>query len=468
MNFAYLLPLLWLLIGCQPNNRAASAAAADLFIRDTDGRALILHGINDISAAKHAPGGHGPVTEADVERRAQWGFNVVRYLIFWRWIEPEKGVFDTAYLDEVARRIRWYADRGIHVVLDMHQDIYGYAVNGNGAPAWATETDGVTPVDIGTGPWWLQNIDPAVKNAWRNFWEYTDHRELQDHYILAWQFVAEYFRDEPAVIGYDLMNEPFAGTFHQSVFEDFEQTWLSAFYRRLIPALRQVDPDRYLFFEPQSLFVVFGRPSNLLPPADPRNGAQRLVFAPHLYPFYFHEGDGLRQSGREELAEWEVNRRFEMTKFGAPLFVGEFGGSDQQEDADEYYRSVMAMFDRMGASWALWSGDPGSWGPVDGDGNETAKMNHLVRPFPRSVAGTPTTFSFDPDSGAFTLSWDSTAVSVTDTTIFLPERHYPDGWDIDMSDRDGTWTTTWNAERRWLIVTHDPSLTRHTITIRPR
>ncbi len=31
----------------------------------------------------------------------------------------------------------WYAENDIHVVLDFHQDLYGWKVGGNGAPDWA-------------------------------------------------------------------------------------------------------------------------------------------------------------------------------------------------------------------------------------------------------------------------------------------------------------------------------------------
>ena len=55
---------------------------------------------------------------------------------------------------------------------------------------------------------------PAVQAALDHFWANSgapDGVGLQDHYARVWQFVAQRFHDEPAVIGYDLMNEPFPG-----------------------------------------------------------------------------------------------------------------------------------------------------------------------------------------------------------------------------------------------------------------
>lgn len=50
----------------------------------------------------------------------------------------------------MARRVRWFRAQGIRVVLDMHQDLWGPATTGNGAPTWATYTDGLPTVCRGT------------------------------------------------------------------------------------------------------------------------------------------------------------------------------------------------------------------------------------------------------------------------------------------------------------------------------
>ena len=80
------------------------------------------------------------IEERDViQETKKFGFNGIRFLIFWAAIEPKRGEYDHNYLERVAERVKWYTDNGAYVVLDMHQDVYGYAVGGNGAPAWATD-----------------------------------------------------------------------------------------------------------------------------------------------------------------------------------------------------------------------------------------------------------------------------------------------------------------------------------------
>src|SRR5262245_62005190 len=104
---------------------ACSEPAPRRFITDAQGRALILHGANVSGSAKNDPARLPWVTQSDVERMARdFGFDFARYLIFWDAIEPQPGVIDQAYLDQVQQRLDWFAAAGIHVVLDMHQDVY--------------------------------------------------------------------------------------------------------------------------------------------------------------------------------------------------------------------------------------------------------------------------------------------------------------------------------------------------------
>lgn len=442
------------------------------YITDAQGRALILHGINSSSSAKNPDTGHLPwVTEADVRQETrEWGFNFVRLLIFWDGIEPVRGVYDEAYLDAVEERVRWYTDNGAWVMLDMHQDIYGHAVGGNGAPEWATETGlpAGFSLDFPNMPWWVKNIDPSVIGAFVNFWQYREHQYLQDHYIAAWQKVAERFRDHPGVIAYDLMNEPHAGDLTKALGFTFEGSWLIGLYDRLIPAIRAVDPDKWIAFEPQSLAVNFGVRSRLPFVNDARDGDRKLVYAPHMYPFLLHEGVAYNLTDQLQMRDWNRNRTRELNLQQTPLIVGEFGGSDSTPGFDLFLRDTLAMYDTMGASWAWWSNDPGSWGLIDSNGNEMPKVNQLVRPYPRAIAGQPVRFGFDPATRLFELEFDPKEGVSGETEIFIPQRHYPDGWELQVSAESGPWQSHWDEERQILFVDFSEPSTRRTLTITPR
>ncbi|MBS1617561.1 MAG: cellulase family glycosylhydrolase, partial [Bacteroidetes bacterium] len=233
-------------------------------IRDAYGRTVILHGLNTAGGAKNSPGHQPWIQEKDVEREHRdLGWNAVRYLVFWGAIEPKKDSFDEAYLAKVRERVKWYTDRSMYVIIDMHQDVYGYGVGDNGAPEWAATYTRIKNLIPDKWPLCMQNMEPKVLHSFVTFWKYKKRKELQDHYIRSWLRVVDLLRDDPYVIGYDLMNEPHGGKVIKTLAGGFERQWLTAMYKRLIPAIRREDTMRYIFFEPRSFGTNFGMPSHL-------------------------------------------------------------------------------------------------------------------------------------------------------------------------------------------------------------
>ena len=407
-------------------------------IQDQYGRQLILHGLNTSSNSKSDLERLPWIIESDVEREAtEFGFNFVRYLILWDAIEPEKGVFDKTYLDKVEERINWYTSRGMYVMLDMHQDLYSLEFGGDGAPKWACRIDGAKPLDFGEDtPWWLKNIDPQIVTAWINFWEYTKHKDLQDHYALMWQKVIKRFKDNPYVIGYDLMNEPWAGDiFKAFVTRDFERLQLVAFYNRLIPKIREIDYDGYIFFEPAPAPVTFGTPSTLRPIKDIRIPS-RIVYAPHCYPYDTHEGNGYTAGSKKNLIDWERERIREVSPSvhgNIPLLTGEFGLSPGQDGFDTYLTDFNNMSDRNLWHWAYWSNDQGGWSPLNGDRTPTKILPHLVRVYPRAVAGKISSFNYNPDTKNFYLKYNNNNKINQPTEIVIPKMCYPAGYTYEVS-----------------------------------
>lgn len=428
--------LMLFFVSCKKENRKTLDAKDDhTIIQDRYGRQLILHGLNTTASSKSAPDHLPWIEERHVERESiDFGFNFVRFLIFWEAIEPEEGVFNDAYLGEVEERINWYAKRGMYVMLDMHQDIYSRYLGGDGAPEWAVRTNGAAPLELPGGtPWWLKNIDARVINSWINFWEYTNHKDLQDHYALAWQKVMERFKNNPAVIGYDLMNEPWGGDIIKSFLTgEFERVQLTAFYKRLIPKLRSVDPDKYMFFESQPAPVTFGASSNLAKITDTR-AISHLSYAPHCYPFDTHEGEGYTASSKQQLKDWERERKKETAMHGnIPLVCGEFGLSPAQDGAFDYMKDVNDMFDRNQWHWAYWSNDRGGWSPFNGD-VVMPLAEYLLRTYPQATAGKINSFSFNHDTKVFNMSYVNNAAIEMPTEIYIPQQFYPNGWNLSVS-----------------------------------
>ncbi|MEW5947227.1 MAG: cellulase family glycosylhydrolase [bacterium] len=446
--------------GIEAANKGGNEDKDQRFICDEQGRALILHGTSISNSSKRD--GHPWVTREDVIGLSRdWGFNFVRYLIFWSMVEPEPGVYDDDYLNEVAKRMDWFAEAGIHVVLDMHQDLWGPSLNScfpveiyNGAPDWATVTDGLpNNSEYCRSGWERLYTSPDLTRAFDAFFDYAgDHPELQDHYAATWAHVAGRFKDHPAVLGYDLMNEPWHGAdmFRE---EKFDKTKMHGFIRRMIDAIRAVDNDSWIFFEPRAGLVNQGLPSYIPPLADPRSGPQRLVYSPHIY--LQSVLDGKYKTGAGDFDAWTENRRNEVEVLKTPLVIGEW---NIWSGGDAYMNDLLNFLDDMMAGWAQYSYEGAFLESEEG----------MLRVFPRRIAGRPLSYCYDPASRRFFLEFETKSGVIGPTEIYIPaRRRFPEGWVLTVSDPEGTWKSRWDEDVEILSVFTDPARERHTITVVP-
>jgi hypothetical protein len=152
----------------------------DTWIYDDEGRRLILRGCNlggssktpaglsrEVPPASGAPqsgppdwtgnssgGSRGacfsgrpfPLEEAD-ERFAElagWGFTFNRLVVCWEALEHEgPGIYDEAYLAYLRKLLLCAEKHGVSVFIDPHQDVWGRAAGGDGAPSWTLEKLGI-------------------------------------------------------------------------------------------------------------------------------------------------------------------------------------------------------------------------------------------------------------------------------------------------------------------------------------
>ena len=445
------------------------------FVTDEDGRALILHGLNIDGAAKHNAGLPTITDEEILQVAHEWGFNVARYLIFWSMTEPEQGVYDEAYLDAVEAYLDRLHEAGMWVVLDMHQDCWGDTIyelasgeetgGNNGAPMWATLTDG-EPHNQPAGFWSLCYVSSDVIRAFDNFWDYEGHPELQDAYGAMWAHVAERFGEHPAVLGYDLMNEPWEGSNvgRQRV---FDETLYHAFNERMLGAIRAVDNERWIFYEPRAFGPNQASPSYMPALTDPRGGAQKLAYFPHFYPVEYESG--YNPANDSYIDRWESHRVNEMELQQAPLLSGEWSMLPFSSEADmvTYFERMHTMFDTSTSGWAFWDRGVTAAYFQGGVTEGLQVIDLLVRPYPRAVAGQPITYGFDESTRVFTLDFETRAKVLGTTDIFVPGQIYAEGWVLEVSSPEGTWDSEWNELTGVLSITTDPDIESHTIRIIP-
>lgn len=410
---------LLLLLGCgeESSTPAVSVGLPKLtidgaYFRDPAGNAVILRGVNYSHRTKSKPYWSWQKPEHFAQIRA-WGFNCVRYLLLW-------DAIDEAYLDHVEQVLEWAEASGIYVLLDMHQDLFGAKFGGDGAPDWAATDD--EPVLL--QPWFLTYFTPGVMNSFTQFWS---SEELQSKFVEAWQAVADRAKDHSNVVGYDLFNEPFPGWAWPW---EFEAGALSQFYAKVAAGIREVDPGAIVFLEPAAVTANNGVPHSLHPVAN-------AAYAPHFYDPLLLAGGGYTGRWLAELALGIMKAQ----SFG-PLFVGEFGVLRDNPHALEAMRDQCEILDAVQACWTYWdfNPDPGTNAPLEVDHmnlDEThPAFDVLVRPYPRSVAGTPKSWSFR--DGVF-------RIDAPGAVIYLPEHHFP-----TFTVEGATWS--WDASSRLLTV----------------
>jgi endoglycosylceramidase len=390
-------------------------------IKDASGRTVILRGANFAGAHKFPP--HMSTFGADELHRLRdaFGFDVVRFLVTWAAVEPQKGVFDEAYLDELDQRMQWAKDAGVFVVIDMHQDLYGEGFpGGDGAPAWACD-DARYKAYKPPAQWFFGYLDPNVEACVDAMYE--PGGEPRAHFVAMWKHLAERLVKHDNVIGFDILNEPPWGSY---TITEFESDKLAPFYVEVTNAVRAVAPDWLLFMEPAGSRNV-GYPTSL-----PKMPFDNIVYAPHSYDNDSEQGKAFDPARADAIAQYLKALRSEADTFGAALFIGEYGGTSTNPGIAPYMRAEVSSASSVGAGSTYWAYDKDSKGYalLNDDGSEKKELADLVAvAYPTLVAGSGVTWAFD--AGVATIRFTPDSSITEPTEIIAPTRAYPNGVDVD-------------------------------------
>ena len=391
------------------------------FLRDAQGRALVLRGANVSGKNKEPPyfDFHGPSDFARM--RPDWGMNAIRFLVLWAAIEPTEGQYDGSYLDAVAERIGWARDAGLYVVLDMHQDVYGLGFasgGGDGAPLWTCDASNYASFQP-TNPWFFENLSAQVTGCWDGFWNSDD---LQARYAEAWRQVALRLVAYDNVLGFDVMNEPYWGSYE---IEHFEQDRLEPLYERVVPAVRSAAPSWIAFLEPSSARNLGGT-TNLTPPPF-----GNYVYAPHSYDRNAESGNGYDPADTPGIVSNIAALAQEAQARGGALWIGEYGGTQGEPGIVPYMTATSDGASAVSGSTMYWDYTMGGYGLLAPDGTESQPLvNTLVRPYPEVVGGDPQGWTFDGSTSTFVLTYHPDRSVAAPTVVVVPSRVYPSGYAV--------------------------------------
>lgn len=235
------------------------------------------------------------ITETDIRLLKEMGSNSVRLPFDYRLFTNESylGANDSTrgfyYMDQV---VSWCKKHQLYLLLDMH-----------GAPGGQTG----------------DNID----NSYGYPFLYTDS-VCQQKTIDIWKRIATRYRNEPIILGYDLLNEPIAHFFDQ----DKLNPLLEPLYQRIVKTIRQVDQNHLIFLEGAqwaSKFTMFSKPFD-----------SKLVYSFHKY---------WTDTTQEVIQEYvDFSERYQI-----PIYVGETGEND-----DRWILAFRKLLEKNNIGWHYW------------------------------------------------------------------------------------------------------------------
>jgi len=199
------------------------------------------------------------------------------------------------------------------------------------------------------------HCDNATRHSW--FWQ---HPHFQDRFVALWEEFARRYGDHPALAGYNVMNEPISGQenssnpFRSPAPSDWDL--INAVYRRVVEAIRKIDPHHIVFLEGDYFSSRF---ESLDAPF-----AENLVYCFHRYlppgmgPGPYPGEIGGKHWDRAEIVDSVTSSEAYQfaQKHNVPLCAGEFGAmfTGPREEEPDRLRGVgdqAEVLDELGIHW---------------------------------------------------------------------------------------------------------------------
>lgn len=192
------------------------------------------------------------------------------------------------------RLIEWCREEQIYILLDMHC-----------APGGQTG----------------DNIDDSYGYPYL-----LKSKSSQDLMTEIWVNIAETYKNEPVIIGYDIVNEPIAHYFNDEL-DDLNHK-LFILYKRITNEIRKVDQDHMIFLNGSvwsGNFDVF----------------EEIVDDNTVYEFHKYWFD-VNQGAIQTYIDFSE-------KHQVPIYVGETG-----ENTDEWVNDFRVLLDENKVNWCFW------------------------------------------------------------------------------------------------------------------
>ena len=317
--------------------------------------------VPDLDGADFLGDGHvgPPYTQSDFDRLAALGANYVNI--------SGPGLFTERPPYTLDERVQANLDRLLHMIAQADMFAVITFRTGPGRSDFTFYSEGA-------GDW----FDESLLIEW--VWEEQD---AQDAWVEMWRYTAERYRDNPIVVGYDLMCEPHSAGALLDLWEPDEfypayagslYDW-NQLYPRITTGIRQVDAETPILVGGMGWSAVRWLPY-LEPTGDPRT-----VYTVHQYEpqgDYTHQDPPAKNTypGKLDLdwdgepdpfdQDWLDNLLSTVDDFAnahdAPAAVNEFGVVRWVPGAAQFMDDQMALFEQRDMNHAFWVWDP-VWEP---------------------------------------------------------------------------------------------------------
>lgn len=314
-------------------------------IVDQQDQPVFLRGIsfgNRVWVNDRIPNQHH--SEEDFQRVADLGMDLVRFYINYQTLESDANPY--VYLEDgwqwLDQNIEWARAAGVYLILNMHVPQGGFQSQGRG-------------------------------------WDLWQQPELQKRLVAMWRAIAERYRNEPVVFGYDLVNEP-------GVPKDKRQWQQLA--QRLVDTIREVDSHHPVIVE--RVNSINRKWENDRDMNFVKVTGDNIVYTFHTYdPYYYtHQRIPWDDSMKNRDGGQWPNKKQHHTKAdmaqslenfltwgkrnNVPLYLGEWGVYKANFDADRgglnYIRDMLELIDQYKITNTFHVYHEESFGLYRGDG----------------------------------------------------------------------------------------------------
>ncbi|MDT8416580.1 MAG: cellulase family glycosylhydrolase [Lutibacter sp.] len=151
-------------------------------------------------------------------------------------------------------------------------------------------------------------------------------KSSQDLMTEIWVKIAEKYKDEPLIIGYDIVNEPIAHYFNDEL--PYLNHQLFLLYKRIITEIRALDTAHTIFLNGSNWSGNFEVFEEIID--------DNVVYEFHKYWFEVNQG--------------AIQQYLDFRdKHQVPIYIGETG-----ENTDEWVNDFRILLDKHEVSWAFW------------------------------------------------------------------------------------------------------------------